>query len=307
MLKATDLSFGYSKARPIGHGVNFSVSAGEVFCLLGPNGCGKTTLFKTLLGLIPILDGRLELDGHPVAGISRRSFARRVAYVPQANTAYFPFSVFDVVLMGRASRIGAFESPSRSDREIATAKLEELGILHLANRAYTEISGGERQMTLIARALAQQPALIGVDELIVSLDRADRESRLRQPGARPQPDHGAGRDRARGRAVHARTRLRLLLRRHGGADEQGDGPGDRRAGHSPDVSIARKPLWGRGRHCPSRRNGTGNMRTGAGQARAGQAYLTEAEPAPPASPATRRSTWPPSRCSRASNATCLAS
>ncbi len=180
MLKATDLSFGYSKARPIGHGVNFSVSAGEVFCLLGPNGCGKTTLFKTLLGLIPILDGRLELDGHPVAGISRRSFARRVAYVPQANTAYFPFSVFDVVLMGRASRIGAFESPSRSDREIATAKLEELGILHLANRAYTEISGGERQMTLIARALAQQPALIVMDEPTASLDFGNQTRVLNQ-------------------------------------------------------------------------------------------------------------------------------
>lgn len=169
MLEAVGLAFGYA-GHPVGRDITLSVAAGEVLCLLGPNGCGKSTLFKTLLGLIPALGGRLELDGRPVAAISRKAFAQRVAYVPQATAAYFPFSVFDVVLMGRASRIGSFDGPSRADRKIAASALEELRISHLAERPYTAVSGGERQMTLIARALAQQPAMIVMDEPAASLD-----------------------------------------------------------------------------------------------------------------------------------------
>ncbi len=169
MLEAVDLSFGYA-GRAIGKHVSLSVAPGEVLCLLGPNGCGKTTLFKTMLGLIPKLGGRLELDGRPVADMSRREFARRVAYVPQAGMVHFPFSVFDIVLMGRASWIGAFERPSRADHDIVRKVLDELGISHLAERSFTAISGGERQMVLIARALAQQPAVIVMDEPTASLD-----------------------------------------------------------------------------------------------------------------------------------------
>lgn len=169
MLNAVDLAFGYP-GKTVGKGATFSVSAGEVFCLLGPNGCGKTTLFKTLLGLLPALGGRLELDGVPVSQLSRRLFAQRVAYVPQATAAHFPFSVFDVALMGRASRVGTFERPSASDRAIVRDTLAELGIAHLADHSYTAISGGERQMTLIARALAQRPAMIVMDEPTASLD-----------------------------------------------------------------------------------------------------------------------------------------
>lgn len=169
MLNAVDLSFGYRHA-PIGHGIALSVESGEVLCLLGPNGCGKTTLFKTLLGLIPSQGGRLELDGREIAAFSRAEFARRIGYVPQANAAYFPFGVTDVVLMGRASRVGTFSTPSSADRKAAGNALETLGIAHLGRRLYTEISGGERQMVLIARALAQEPAMIVMDEPTASLD-----------------------------------------------------------------------------------------------------------------------------------------
>lgn len=179
MLSAVDLSFGYP-GRTVGRGVTFTVSPGEVFCLLGPNGCGKTTLFKTLLGLLKPHGGRLELDGRPVADIPRREFAQRVAYVPQATAAYFPFTVFDVVLMGRASRLGSFERPSAGDRQIVNDTLLQLGIGHLRDRAYTAISGGERQMALIARALAQRPAMIVMDEPTASLDFGNQARILKQ-------------------------------------------------------------------------------------------------------------------------------
>lgn len=169
MFQATDLAFGYGRVK-IGHGVTLSVDRGEVLCLLGPNGCDKTTLFKTLLGLLPRQGGSLELNGKDIATFSRSQFARHIAYVPQATGAYFPFSVFDVVLMGRASRIDTFASPTMADRAITQEALAALGIGHLAARPFTDISGGEKQMTLIARALAQEPELIVMDEPTASLD-----------------------------------------------------------------------------------------------------------------------------------------
>lgn len=169
MLQATELAFGYGRVK-IGQGVTLAVDRGEVLCLLGPNGCGKTTLFKTLLGLLPRQGGSLELNGKDIATLSRAQFARHIAYVPQATGAYFPFSVFDVVLMGRASRIDTFASPTMADRAITQEALAALGIGRLAARPFTDISGGEKQMTLIARALAQEPELIVMDEPTASLD-----------------------------------------------------------------------------------------------------------------------------------------
>jgi iron complex transport system ATP-binding protein len=182
ILSAVDLVFGYGGA-PIGRDLTLSVDQGEVLCLLGPNGCGKTTLFKTLLGLIPSQGGRLELDGRPVSAFSRPEFARRVGYVPQASAGYFPFEVTDVVLMGRASRIGAFSLPSAADHAVARAALDTLGIGHLGPRSFSAISGGERQMVLIARALAQEPALIVMDEPTASLDFGNQARVLERIGA----------------------------------------------------------------------------------------------------------------------------
>lgn len=168
-LSTEDLGFGYHGKR-VGHGVSLEIRAGEVVCLLGPNGGGKTTLMKTLLGLLPAIEGRVRLDGEDIAHWSRKRLARVIGYVPQAHAAFFPFSVLDIVLMGRSAHLGLFAAPSRADHAIADRALATLGVAHLRDRVYTEISGGERQLVLIARALAQEPRILVMDEPTASLD-----------------------------------------------------------------------------------------------------------------------------------------
>ncbi|WP_092996385.1 ABC transporter ATP-binding protein [Rhizobium sp. NFR07] len=169
MLELRDLSFGYG-ARTIGSSVSLTLGPGEILALLGPNGAGKTTLFKTMLGLLPPQAGDVLFDGASLATLSRAERAKRIAYVPQAHAALFPFKVRDVVLMGRAAQVAPFSAPGRRDREVAAGALDRLGMSHLGERPYTEISGGERQMTLIARALAQEPKILVMDEPTASLD-----------------------------------------------------------------------------------------------------------------------------------------
>jgi iron complex transport system ATP-binding protein len=168
-LAARALAFGYG-TQVVGRDVDIDVRAGEIFCLLGPNGSGKTTLFKTLLGLLPALAGQVVVGGTPLARLARREIARRLAYVPQAHTAHFPFRVVDVVVMGRTARLGLFAAPTSEDRRRAEEALTQLGIVHLAERAYTRVSGGQRQLALIARALVQDAPAIVMDEPTASLD-----------------------------------------------------------------------------------------------------------------------------------------
>ncbi len=168
-LDVDQIAFGYG-GRLVGQDISFTLEENEVLVLFGPNGAGKTTLFKTLLGLVPLRAGTIRLDGRPIGAWSGRERASRIAYVPQAHAALFPFTVEDLVLMGRAPHVGLFATPGRRDREVAAATLERLGIGHLASRAYTEISGGERQIALIARALAQEPSILVMDEPTASLD-----------------------------------------------------------------------------------------------------------------------------------------
>jgi iron complex transport system ATP-binding protein len=169
MLEARALGFGYG-AKVVGRDVDLEVRPREVLCLLGPNGSGKTTLFKTMLGLLPPQAGEVRLDGTPLARLARADIARRIAYVPQAQAAHFPFSVIDMVVMGRTAHLSLFASPTEEDRRKARAALATLGIADLAEAEYTRISGGQRQLALIARSLAQGAPAIVMDEPTASLD-----------------------------------------------------------------------------------------------------------------------------------------
>jgi iron complex transport system ATP-binding protein len=168
-LSAWELAFGYP-GNPVGYGVNISVSAGEVLCLLGPNGSGKTTLFKTLLGLLKAQGGVVTLNDEDLARWSRRRLAQTIAYVPQGSSGYFPYTVLDTVLMGRTARIGLFATPSQCDRDLAEAALARLRLDELKDAVFTRLSGGQRQLVLIARALAQEPQFLVMDEPTASLD-----------------------------------------------------------------------------------------------------------------------------------------
>jgi iron complex transport system ATP-binding protein len=168
-LRVEDLAFGYG-GRPVGQGVSFAVDAGEVLCLLGPNGSGKSTLFKTILRLLAPLRGRVRVNGDSIASWPRGRLARVFGYVPQAQLGTFPFTVRDVVLMGRTAHLPLFATPGRRDVLVAEGALDHLGIGHLADRPYPDVSGGERQLTLVARALAQEPEILVMDEPTASLD-----------------------------------------------------------------------------------------------------------------------------------------
>ena len=133
-------------SRTVVDDVSFTLHPGEVVCLLGANGCGKTTLFKMILRLLRPRQGSVLLGGEEIAGWPRHRLAKSLAYVPQMHTPPFAFEVRDIVLMARAAHLAPFASPGKADRLIADEALESLGILHLASARYTEISGGERQL-----------------------------------------------------------------------------------------------------------------------------------------------------------------
>ena len=168
-LEARDLAFGY-RNHPVGSGIDLALAPGRVLCLLGPNGSGKTTLMKTLLGLLPPQGGEVRLDGRALAEWKPRERASRLAYVPQAAESFFDFSLAEMVEMGRTSHRGLFARPSQRDGEIARQALDTLGISALADRPIHRVSGGERQLALIARALATEASLLVLDEPTANLD-----------------------------------------------------------------------------------------------------------------------------------------
>lgn len=168
-LELANLGCGYG-SRTVVDDISFTVNAGEVICLLGANGCGKTTLLKTILGLLKPTRGQILLNGVNIKSWSCARIARVIGYIPQLHDPPFPFRVLDVVLMGRTAHIKPFSSPSAKDERIARRCLDMLNISHLEERVYTEISGGERQLVLIARALAQEPQILIMDEPTSSLD-----------------------------------------------------------------------------------------------------------------------------------------
>lgn len=139
-------------------------------CILGPNGAGKTTLIRCLLGGLVPEAGTIALDGEPARGLNARQFATKVAHVPQSTQSVFGHLVRDIVLMGRSAHLPMLRAPSANDRSIADAALESVGIAHLADRQYATVSGGERQLCLLARALAQEAPVLIMDEPAASLD-----------------------------------------------------------------------------------------------------------------------------------------
>lgn len=191
-LEARDLAIGHGR-NCIGEGLSLSVGPGDILCLLGPNGCGKTTLFRTLLGLIPPLGGTVTLGGDPLGRLGRAEIARRIALVPQTQMPPFPFSVLETVLMGRTARLGPFAQPGAADRSAAMAALARLGIAGLAAREVTQLSGGQRQLVLIARALAQGAPLIVMDEPTASLDFGNQARVLAEIASLARDAAAAGR------------------------------------------------------------------------------------------------------------------
>lgn len=169
LIEARGVSFGYNDI-PLFQDINFSIEPGELFCLLGPNGCGKTTLLNCILGHLKLLEGEILLNGSNISCIRPEQIARQIAYVPQTHEKTFPYTVLDVVLMGRAAYIGMFGRPEKEDLAIAEGALATVGITHLRDRRYTQLSGGEVQLVMVARALTQRTPVIVMDEPTAHLD-----------------------------------------------------------------------------------------------------------------------------------------
>jgi len=173
-----DISLSYNGRLVLGE-VSLLLRKGAVITLLGPNGCGKTTLLKVINGLLLPDRGRIYVDGRDTSGLRQNDLARLMGHVPQTQRSSFPFSVLDIVLTGRMPHISAFSSPGKNDVEKALLALQMVGAAHLSGRTYTQISGGERQLVMIARALAQEPSFLLLDEPTSYLDFKNQFSVLK--------------------------------------------------------------------------------------------------------------------------------
>ena len=178
-LEVSDLHFAY-KSVPVLDGVGFSVGAGGCICVIGENGAGKTTLFRCLLGLLDGYEGSILIDGINAKKLSSREMARKIAYIPQAHTPVFNYTVFETVLMGTNVLTTGIRSPGRPEHDTTRGMLELMKISHLADRGFAELSGGERQLTLIARALAQKSHILIMDEPTANLDYGNQFHVMRQ-------------------------------------------------------------------------------------------------------------------------------
>ena len=168
-IEVRNLSFSYGD-RQVLFDISFSVGKGEFLSILGPNGVGKSTLFRCVLGLLSGYTGQVLVDGIDSRSFSVREAAKHIAYLPQSSHPIFNYSVFDIVLMGRTSGLSTFRSPGQADKERCLWALEKVGIPHLSQRCFHRLSGGEQQLVLIARALVQKAPILMLDEPTAKLD-----------------------------------------------------------------------------------------------------------------------------------------
>ena len=169
LFEVKGISFSYDD-ETIFSDISFSIDKGDVLCILGPNGTGKTTLIKCLNGLHDIDSGEILINGEDMKKLSFKQISKHIGYIPQSHVPSFPFTVFDVVLMGRAPYLNLTDSPKDEDKQIALDALKTLGIEELKDKEYTNLSGGERQLVFLARVLCQKPDILILDEPTSHLD-----------------------------------------------------------------------------------------------------------------------------------------
>ena len=179
ILEIKELHFAYKKT-PVLTGVNFSADIGQCICLLGENGAGKTTLFRCLLGFLNNYEGEISIGGENAKKLSVRALAKKIAYIPQAHAPVFNYTIFEIVMMGTNVLRPGVSQPGKYEREVTWKMLDTMNITHLAERGYAETSGGERQLSLIARALAQNSKILVMDEPTANLDYGNQFRVMRQ-------------------------------------------------------------------------------------------------------------------------------
>lgn len=169
-IEAKEISFAYDKGRPICSHFSFSIRQGKMTAILGPNGCGKTTLLKLICRLLKPQQGEIYIEGNPIQSLNTKMLAQKITYVPQEISPLFSLSVIDFVLMGRAPYLKGFSFPARTDEQIAEESLSHVGLLAYKDRELQTLSAGEKQRALIAKALTQSTPLLLLDEPTAHLD-----------------------------------------------------------------------------------------------------------------------------------------
>lgn len=178
-LSVEGLRYSYGSAEVL-KDISFDVERGTFLSVLGPNGVGKTTLFRCILGILPDYTGRIAVDGADIRTLSRRALARKIAYIPQIHRPTFGYTVLETVLMGTAHQVGTLSQPKKEHVERACAAMQRLGIEGLTKRNFALLSGGEQQLVLVARAIAQSADILVMDEPTSALDYGNQLRVLHQ-------------------------------------------------------------------------------------------------------------------------------